>query len=642
MSAQVSVYLGPARSGKSSELLRQYADLLRDTREAIGRALWLAPTGRSARQLRSQLLGQDVEACLAPGAMTFGTLARRILIDSQSRLRPIPPVMERELVRRSIRAALQSGELKFYDEAAKRDSFVDLVSEHIRELRRRGIAPSNYARYRPNINDRSEHQELALLYERYQQLLTGHALVDVEGLVWAAGDALSSPDAWPQNLMLVVADGFSDFTAGQHELLRILAQRTEELLISLPIELPAGSTRTGRSSGPSNRETMPRDDLFAKSASTLAALRRSFPKLSERQFASQPTAWPALDHIRHNVFQPPKRTRAASTGAIHALQRLEFVEAAGTHDEIVQIAQRIKRLLTTVPLREGQGEGPARPGDILVVFRSLGEAAPRVHDVFQQFGIPCFLETGRPLASAPIIKTLSALLQLHELDWPFRRTVAVITNNTLSAIDHSARRAADWLVRDLQIAEGRSALLERTRQLATLNTPPDGLSERAQRRIDEARLALAALEKLCAALDELPAEATASQWAAALARLGTQLGISPFVVTAAESQSPKRRTGRGSTGAPGDRVLPGAGSAEVLSDESIGECVQLDGAAHLDHIAWQLIVEHLASLERLDAWLGEPPRALTRRELITFLSDLAGHEFLPQVHDETGHVRVLS
>ncbi|HJQ82412.1 MAG TPA: UvrD-helicase domain-containing protein, partial [Lacipirellulaceae bacterium] len=207
MSAHVSVYLGPARSGKSSELLRKYADVPRNTPEMIGRALWLAPTGRAARQLRSQLLEQGAQACLAPGAMTFGTLARRILIDSKSRLRPITPVAARELVRRSIRAALQTGKLKFYDEAAKRDSFVDLVSEHIRELRRRGIAPSNYDRNRTTSTDRSEHQELALLYETYQQLLTAHALVDAEGLVWAACEALSRHDgAWPRALRLVVAD----------------------------------------------------------------------------------------------------------------------------------------------------------------------------------------------------------------------------------------------------------------------------------------------------------------------------------------------------------------------------------------------------------------------------------------------------
>jgi ATP-dependent helicase/DNAse subunit B len=192
------------------------------------------------------------------------------------------------------------------------------------------------------------------------------------------------------------------------------------------------------------------------------------------------------------------------------------------------------------------------------------------------------------------------LLQLHDQDWPFRRTIAVITSNTLSAIAPDARRAADWLVRDLQIAEGRAALLERTRHYATFKEPPDELSEHGQRRIEEARRALSALEKLSEALEELPSKATASQWAAALKRLGAALGISPFVLKSVEA------------------------------------------ATHADQTAWQLIADHLFSLERLDAWLGEPPRQLTPREIITFLADLARHEELPQSHDEIGRVRVLS
>jgi RecB family exonuclease len=373
--------------------------------------------------------------------------------------------------------------------------------------------------------------------------------------------------------------------------------------------------------------------------------------------------------VRRNVFQPPNRVRGSSDETIQSLDRLAFIEAAGAHDEIIQLAQRIKRLLTTpLPLREGQGEGsstplpireaqgegsnaerisskeqPAgstRPGDILVVFRSLAEAAPRVREVFEQFGIPYFLEAGRPLASTPVFKTLSALLQLHEQDWPFRRTIAVITNHALSAIDQDARRAADWLVRDLQIAEGRATLLNRARQLAADADPPAGRSARANRRAEEARLALPAMETLCAALDELPSEATACQWSAALARLGAMLGISPFANTPSplgggpgRGASPPLPPGEGrgedaspATNAPSPFPLPKGEGFETATD----------------HIAWQLITEHLAALERLDAWLGEPPRKLTRRDLITFLLDLASHEELPPPHDEIGRVRVLS
>jgi ATP-dependent helicase/nuclease subunit B len=623
LSPQVTVYLGPARSGKSSELLRQYADVLRSSQLPQGRALWLAPTGRALAQLRLQLVELGVEACLSPAVMTFGGLCRRTLNSSQLRLRPLTPVMEREIVRRCVRAAVERGQLEFYAQAATRDSFVDLATEHIRELRRRGIAAPMYARVVKKRDSTTQHQELAQLYERYEQLLTTHGLVDAEGLVWIACDVIKhKATELSQQLDLVVADGFSDFTAGQHELLRILSLRSGRLLVSLLADTSTKPKRPGRLgltgapgdghlpgagsaevSDQSNSSSAPRGDLFAKSAATLAALRRTFPKLAERHFTAQPTSWAALDHIRQHLFRPPSGVPPTPADVVSSLHRLEVIEAAGAQDEIVQIATRIKRLLTTpLPFREGQGEGSARPGEILVVFRSLAEAAPRVREVFQEFGIPYFLESGEALASTPVFKTLSTLLQLQEQDWPFRRTIAVITNNALSAVHHEARRAADWLVRDLQIAEGRAALLERARQLAEIEAPPDELSQHARRRIAEAR---------------------ASQWAAALAHFGAQLGLSPFVHIAAETQSAKLRTGR-------------------LSDQSIADKAKLDACAHTDQTAWQLIVDGLASLERLDNWLGMPPRKFGLRELLVALSDLAQHASLPQLHDDVGRVRVLS
>ena len=97
------------------------------------------------------------------------------------------------------------------------------------------------------------------------------------------------------------------------------------------------------------------------------------------------------------------------------------------------------------------------PGDIVVVFRSLADVAPRVREVFDQFGIPYSLESSLPIATAPIAKTLLGLLRLDDENWPFRRVVSVITNNMLTAFDVSARQSAEWLVRDLQIADGRAS-----------------------------------------------------------------------------------------------------------------------------------------------------------------------------------------
>ena len=79
----VAVYLGPARSGKTQELVRQYAEALQDS--PLARNLWLAPNARAAAEVRGQLLTGGIDACLNPGVMTFFELTRQILADARLR-----------------------------------------------------------------------------------------------------------------------------------------------------------------------------------------------------------------------------------------------------------------------------------------------------------------------------------------------------------------------------------------------------------------------------------------------------------------------------------------------------------------------------------------------------------------------------
>ena len=94
---------------------------------------------------------------------------------------------------------------------------------------------------RRRIGGAGEGPEILDLYEAYQQQLQEHCLYDAEGRFWSARDWLKKNWAaggrtpWPA-LRLVVADGFTDFTRTQHEILYILAVRAEEIFISLPLE----------------------------------------------------------------------------------------------------------------------------------------------------------------------------------------------------------------------------------------------------------------------------------------------------------------------------------------------------------------------------------------------------------------------
>ena len=601
-SHQVVVVLGPARSGKTYELVGRYHDVLAVNQSgptaSLDRVLWLAPSSRSAETVREQLIARGTVACLGPGVVTFDDLAKQILLAANSRTRPIQRGLQRDLLRRVVVAARDAKALKYFAEAAHRSGFADLLAEHIRELKRHDITPSAYKKISAQRGQPPQHQELARLYVDYEQLLAAHNLRDEEGAQWIARDAIASGACSRfQNLDLLVADGFTDFTRTQHEFIRLLAARSQQVFISLPED-----------------PTPTRPDLFARTTATLAELQQYHPRLEVRRLAARPSAcWPAMDYLADTIFRHPKP--APSAEALATLSQIEIVEAAGAQDEIVQIARRIKqRLADRLPVRErlltGSSAELVSPSDIVVVFRSVTDVAPRVEEVFTRFGIPYAIETNRRLAQSPIYKTLVALLKLDQEDWPFRRVVSVLTNNMLAAIEAPARQAAEWLVRELQVASGRQPLLETITHLAAQLPSIDALSDHQQKRVTAAAIAIPALTHIATALDALPREATLTDWTTALENLATTLAIPPFTPSPTDPQ----QTGR-------------------LSDQS---------PQSPDTQAWRTLTTHLKTLDRLNTWLSAPPRTLSRDEFLTMLIDVATREPLPRSNDEVGRVRILS
>ena len=589
VAAQVVARVGSARSGKTYQLVRQYRTALSSSSPAgRDRALWLAPNARTSADVRECLVRAGLDACFRPGVLTFDDLTAQILTAANVRAKAMDAVMQRELLRRVIDLAQSAGTLTFFADAARRSGFVDLVAEHIAELKRRAIQPEAYRAALARRAADEQHGELAQLYTDYENLLTKHGLIDRESAQFAARNALANHGCQRfEDLELVIADGFTDFTSSQYATLRALSRRAKQIVITLPAEA-AGPVHTGR------------HDLFSKTTATLRELREYFKNLDVRTVEARPLPCPAIDHATQQIFRNPAQVPAPSASALESLSRIEIVEAAGAQDEIVQIARRVKSLLASLPLpcREGPGEGSinnptakTNPQDILVVFRSLADAAPRVREVFDRFGIPYYLDATTPIISAPFIKTLLDLLQLDLDDWPFRRVIAVLTNNTIGAFDDGSRRAADWLVRDLQIASGRASLVERTEALAAEPSKPTDRSEHLQRRVDAATSALPALSTLANTLKQLPNKATPAQWCDALSQLSTTLELS---------------------------------------------------RADDDLAAWQSVVKNFAALARLDAWLGQPPQERSRRDLLRALRDVATNVSLPRTTSEAGRVRVLS
>ena len=628
MPAQTFILAGPARSGKTTRLLADYRKALATGRP--GCALWLGPNRFAVTAIRAQLLAMPLAQCASPQCQTFGQFAQSVLDASTVPLRPLSELMKRHLLRTIIRQGMQAGRLDHFAPIADTPGLLQLVAQTIREWKRLEIWPEELAAACERLGFSQKDRELLWLYDEYQRLLNEHELYDAEGRFWLARALVRDGQRRPfESVQHVFADGFTDFTRTEHEVLSILADRVERMAITLPLETGfrvggsgIGDPESGSASGLATAAGM-RCDLFARPQRTLSELQRRYPHAQVETLKRRATDWPAMDHLEANVFRPPGELTELgdATG-------IEIVAAAGQLQEIEGLARRIKRLLT-------RDKEPIAPGDILVVSRALGDVGLLVHEVFDRFGIPTWIDAKQPLRSVSCVSSLVAWLQLVVEDWPFRRLLAILTHNSFQPdwpewLGGRAAVAVEHLVRELQLPAGRIDLVRRVRSLAT--PPTDGAEQpasiRRQRRASRARLAAPLLERLSQTLCQLPESAALGDWATALTTFANEVGLRRLIVN-----SPR------------------------------------------DEAAWGLLMKSLRSVERLASWMHgsrHAPRAVavdagsdfaaladgtrsvsaaladgtrsvpaTLREVLDLIVEIAERENLPPEHDEVGRVRVV-
>jgi ATP-dependent helicase/nuclease subunit B len=596
MSAQVTILAGPARSGKTAALVARYRQVLaQSAKHAVAGALWIAPTRHAVNEVRERLLDEELHGCFSPGIYTFEQFAGAVLATSDQPPRSLGRMLKRQLVKRLIREALDEGQLEYFAPIAQTSGLVELVCGFISDLKRQAVSAERFAKLAESPAASEKTRELAGIYSRYQELLGGRKLFDAEERFLLAGEVLKSraPDQWGPfaGLRLIVVDGFSDFTAAQHGILKGLAEKgakLEQLIISLPLERPCD-----------------REDLFEKPMATYEELRRHHRKLETRWMGREENPpWPAMAHIEQNLFSNPRRACPAPDA-----RGVEIIEASGQRAEIEILARRIKELLVR---GDGSMADRVQPGHIGVVFRSLEGIAALVEEVFAEYGIPLAIDCRRPLLGAPVLKAMVEFLKLQVADWPFRRLLAVLANNFFQPNwpqwrgGHSAA-ATEWAIRQLQMPRGQRELLRQLQHKATSYDEPHALEAegnggdesdaKRKKERETFQTAWPVLKRLSEVLGEFDRPRTLPQWIGALDDLAKELGVF--------------------RGAEGRERNP-------------------------DRVAWDRLKEVLAAQHQLEGWLGLEARSLPLAELITGLEDALGVETLAPEHDDVGRVRVLA
>jgi ATP-dependent helicase/nuclease subunit B len=540
------IITGPAGSGKTELLLARHRAAL--TTGEIGCALWIAPTHRSAAEVRARVLSGGFRGCLQPGVMTFSQFAEQILSASSTEVQPITSLVKRQIIRRLILSRAAGDRLKHFGPIAGTSGLTDLVCELISELKTQEIWPEEFQTACETRGMGPKDRDLLALYSDYQVHLNHRGLYDAEGRFWIARELLRGGARRPfEALKSVIVDGFADFTRPQHEILQILSQRAESMAISLPLE--AGAART---------------DLFAKPAQTLGLLKKHQPSLSVQAIPRRERAdWPTLGHVEGELFKSPRHVKPAAT-----IARIEIIEAARAIDELSLVGRRVKQLLLAGDPDNGR---PVAPSDITVVLRSPAAVASLVAEVFDDLGLPYLLADGRALSQAPALAALVNLVRLHVDDWPYRELTTLLAHNYFQPDwpqwrQGQAWSTADGVIRGLQVPYGRAALLAAVERDAQSTDPKTSAA---------AKTTLKLLERLSEAFDRLPTEATSAEWADTIATLGAETGVYRAITLDPESLAT-------TNAAAWDLLIQSLASAERFATPKDGKPDHYDASSLLD------------------------------------------------------------
>lgn len=372
------LYTRRAGAGKTDIALESIRNLLEN--DPIRQVWVLLPTELQAANFRARLYNKLSRPVFGVDVLDFYTLYTRLLqglADPQRRIQDTARF-------RILRHVLRTTPLSYFEKIVGTTGFVQVVAAVIQEMKQARVYPEHLQIIARTPKDR----ELAAIYANYQSFLRENRLVDSEGEGWLALENVKRKADLALNAHLLIVDGFDQFTLVQAELLAALAERIDQVIITLTYEQERSKTALRR---------------FGQ---TLNLLQTFIPNLT-----ISPDESPAPDkrpemlaYLSRTVFEggnPPVTFADASP--------VQLIEAPDQRREVEEVLRRVKQLL-----RDGT------PADqIGIVARDLRTYAPYLLELSEEYKLPIHMRGGTPLRDSPVVATLLKLIDLHAGD--FRR-----------------------------------------------------------------------------------------------------------------------------------------------------------------------------------------------------------------------------
>jgi RecB family exonuclease/superfamily I DNA/RNA helicase len=365
------IYLAPASAGKTAFALGRAKATAADV---AGEARLVVPGRQQVLSCRRRLAMSG--GALGVRVMTFDELNGECLAAAGESYKILPAAVQYGLMR----SVAVSTKPVFYGALTDKPGFIQLLQAFVAEMKAGRIWPEDFLKAVKAMGDEPRLRELGLIYEAYQTRLELEGWADYAGLAWLAAERLDAHEKVATDWPLVILDGFDSFTQVQYDLLKILAARVGELVVTL-----TGAAGEGQARRVFRRFQKTKERL----EKALGAEAESLPEQSH-----QPA--PALSHLEATLFEE-------TTGRVPGAGWVTLLQAPDRAGEVREALRWLKERLVW--------DGMA-PGEVALLARDLIPYRPFIQQTAAEFGLPVCLSEGLPLRESPIVQAVLALLGL--------------------------------------------------------------------------------------------------------------------------------------------------------------------------------------------------------------------------------------
>lgn len=374
-----NLIIAPPASGKTTECIDRILAIHKE--RPLAQVWVVVPNPQKAAYFKYRLA--EAGGGMATRVGAFRNFYQEILEEHGSFAPVITPALSHRLIQETVREAYAAGELTHYAAIKDKPGFISVLRDAFAELRSAMVRPSDFLEYTRGASP--ARRELAILYDRFIARLEALGWVDGEGQAWQAIEALETNPDLASRLSLVIADGFTSFTASQRQFLKQLGQQPAELVITLTGEV--GSTR----------------QVDGRSIDVLKDLQRDLsPEI--HALKSSPHLPEEILHLQQHVLDPGEVKQQEAPKPI-------VLEARSQSDEAREALRWIKQLHVRehVPL-----------GACAIYTANLEMYQPLLRSAADEFGIKVHFSQADPLSESPAVLALLSLLRLPLEDYPTR------------------------------------------------------------------------------------------------------------------------------------------------------------------------------------------------------------------------------